>query len=90
MQTTESATESIEAPNVYIDQLSNYEGQTVTVRGWLVHHRGETQRLRNVGDRELAHFLTPTLDPKVASLPRGVGFLNRLLRPYWSLARRAL
>jgi GT2 family glycosyltransferase len=57
---------------------------------WLVHHRGETQRLRNVGDRKLAHFLTPTLDPKVASLPRGVGFLNRLLSPYWSLARRAL
>jgi GT2 family glycosyltransferase len=57
---------------------------------WLVRHRGETQRLRNVRDRELAHFLTPTLDPKVASLPRGIVFLNRLLGPYWSLARRAL
>ena len=39
MQTTESATESIKAPNVYIDQLNKYEGQTVTVRGWLIHHR---------------------------------------------------
>jgi asparaginyl-tRNA synthetase len=41
MQTTdvESATESIEAPNVYIDQLSKHEGEAVTVRGWLVHHR---------------------------------------------------
>ena len=39
MQTTETTTESIKAPNVYVDQLSNYEGQTVTVRGWLVHHR---------------------------------------------------
>jgi GT2 family glycosyltransferase len=57
---------------------------------WLVRHRGQTQRLRNVRDRELAHLLTPALDPKVASLPRGIGFLNRLLAPYWSLARRAL
>jgi GT2 family glycosyltransferase len=57
---------------------------------WLVRHRRETQRLRNVRDRELARFLTPTLDPKVASLPRGIGLLNRLLGPYWSLARRAL
>ena len=57
---------------------------------WLVRHRGQTQRLRTVRDRELAHFLTPALDPKVAPLPRGIGFLNRLLAPYWSLARRAL
>jgi GT2 family glycosyltransferase len=57
---------------------------------WLVRHRRETQRLRKVRDRELAHFLTPTLDPKVASVPRGIGVLNRLLVPYWSVARRAL
>jgi GT2 family glycosyltransferase len=57
---------------------------------WLVRHRRETQRLRSVRDRELARFLTPTLDPKVASVPRGIGFLNRLLVPYWSVARRAL
>jgi GT2 family glycosyltransferase len=57
---------------------------------WLVRHRRETQRLRKVRDRELAPFLTATLDPKVAALPRGIGFLNRLLGPYWSLARRAL
>jgi GT2 family glycosyltransferase len=57
---------------------------------WLVHQRRETQRLRKVRDRELARFLTPTLDPKVASLPRGIGLLNRLLGPYWSLARKAL
>ena len=57
---------------------------------WLVRHRGETQRLRKVRDRELARFLTATLDPKVAALPRGIGLLNRLLGPYWSLARRAL
>src|SRR5437870_13003566 len=35
MQTTERT----EAPAVYIDQLSRHEGETVTVRGWLVHHR---------------------------------------------------
>jgi GT2 family glycosyltransferase len=57
---------------------------------WLVRHRRETQRLRTVRDRELARFLTPTLDPKVASVPRGIGFLNRLLVPYWSVVRRAL
>jgi GT2 family glycosyltransferase len=57
---------------------------------WLVRHRRETQRLRKVQDRELARFLTPTLDPKVASVPRGIGFLNRLLAPYWSVVRRAL
>jgi GT2 family glycosyltransferase len=57
---------------------------------WLVHHRRETQRLRKVRDRELARFLTPTLDPKVASLPRGIGLLNRLLGPYCSLAQKAL
>ena len=57
---------------------------------WLIRHRRETQRLRKVRDRELTRFLTPTLDPKVASVPRGIGFLNRLLVPYWSVVRRAL
>jgi GT2 family glycosyltransferase len=57
---------------------------------WLLRHRRETQRLRKVRDRELARFLTPTLDPKVAAIPRGIGFLNRLLVPYWSVVRRAL
>jgi GT2 family glycosyltransferase len=57
---------------------------------WLLRHRRETQRLRKVRDRELARFLTPTLDPKVAAIPRGIGFLNRLLLPYWSVVRRAL
>jgi GT2 family glycosyltransferase len=58
--------------------------------GWLIRHRRETQHLRSVRDRELAHFFTPTLDPKVVSLPREIGFLNRLLGLYWSLSRRAL
>jgi GT2 family glycosyltransferase len=57
---------------------------------WLLRHRRETQRLRKVRDRDLARFLTPTLDPKVAAVPRGIGLLNRLLVPYWSVVRRAL
>jgi GT2 family glycosyltransferase len=57
---------------------------------WLVRHRRQTQRLRTVRDRELAHFLSPVLDPKMTAVPSGVGLVNRLLRPYWSLARKAL
>jgi GT2 family glycosyltransferase len=57
---------------------------------WLVRHRRETQCLRRVRDRELARFLTPSLDPRMVPLPRGVGVLNRLLGPYWALVRRAL
>jgi GT2 family glycosyltransferase len=57
---------------------------------WLARHRRETQGLRTVRDRELAHFLAPALDPKMTPVPRGLGFVNRLLAPYWSLARRAL
>ena len=57
---------------------------------WLVRHRRETKRLRRVRDREVAHFLTPLLDPKMVPLPRGTAFLNRLLGPYWSLVKKAL
>src|SRR5438067_968493 len=37
--TTETTQEPTQAPAVYINQLSQHEGETVTVRGWLVHHR---------------------------------------------------
>jgi GT2 family glycosyltransferase len=57
---------------------------------WLASHRRETRRLRRVRDREVAHFLTPLLDPKMVPLPRGTAFLNRLLGPYWSLVSKAL
>jgi GT2 family glycosyltransferase len=57
---------------------------------WLAGHRRETQRLRTVRDRELAHLLSPTLDPKMTSLPKGTGCLNRLLGCYWLLVRKAL
>src|SRR5438045_9365531 len=38
-QPIETILEPTEAPTVYINELSKYEGQTVTVRGWLTHHR---------------------------------------------------
>jgi GT2 family glycosyltransferase len=57
---------------------------------WLRRHRRETQALRKVRDRELARLLAPTLDPKMTPLPRGTGFLNRLLGGYWSMVRKAL
>jgi len=37
--TQESAQELADAPTVYISELSKHEGETVTVRGWLMHHR---------------------------------------------------
>jgi GT2 family glycosyltransferase len=57
---------------------------------WLARHRRETQGLRKVRDRELAHLLVPRLDPKMTPLPKGTGFLNRLLVRYWSLVQKAL
>src|SRR3954470_11535805 len=39
MQTTGRIQEPTQAPAVYIDQLSQHEGETVSVRGWLLHHR---------------------------------------------------
>src|SRR3954451_15538224 len=39
MQSTERIQEPTQAPAVYIDQLNKHEGDTVTVRGWLTHHR---------------------------------------------------
>jgi asparaginyl-tRNA synthetase len=39
MQTEELTQESTQAPHVYIDHLGEHEGETVTVRGWLTHHR---------------------------------------------------
>jgi hypothetical protein len=43
-----------------------------------------------VSTRELAPLLTPALDPRMVPLPRGTGFVNRLVQPYWSLVRKAL
>jgi GT2 family glycosyltransferase len=52
-------------------------------RAWLVTHRRETQALRRVGDREVARFLTPVLDPRMLELPAGVAALNGLVSAWW-------
>jgi GT2 family glycosyltransferase len=57
---------------------------------WLLRHRHATQRLRRVRDRELARFLTPTVDPRMIELPRGAGVFNRAVEGYWRVARRLL
>ena len=57
---------------------------------WLRRHRRETQALRLVPDRELACFLTPTLDPAVVATPSLAALFNRLVGGYWRVARRAL
>ena len=57
---------------------------------WLLRHRRATQRLRRVRDRELARFLTPTLDPRMIELPHGAGAFNRAVEGYWRVARRLL
>ena len=52
-------------------------------RAWLAAHRRETQALRRVGDRELARFLTPVVDPRMLELPPGVAVLNGLVSAWW-------
>jgi GT2 family glycosyltransferase len=52
-------------------------------RAWLAAHRRETQALRRVGDRELARFLTPAVDPRMLELPAGVAALNGLVSAWW-------
>jgi GT2 family glycosyltransferase len=58
--------------------------------GWLVRHRRATQRLRRVRDRELARFLSGTIDPKMMALPRGAALANAITERYWRVARRLL
>ena len=62
----------------------------LTHAGWLFRHRRTTQRLRKVGDLELARLLTPVLDPAMLQLPPAVSVANRLTAGYWRLARKAL
>jgi GT2 family glycosyltransferase len=58
--------------------------------GWLRSHRRETQRLRRRPDRELAEYLTPSIDPGMLPVPRAASIGNGLLAAYWRLVRRAL
>lgn len=65
--------------------------------GWLVRNarlllrrRRETQRLRQVRDRDLASLLTAVVDPAMIAVPGVVRALNPLAAGYWSLVRRAM
>jgi GT2 family glycosyltransferase len=57
---------------------------------WLAAHRRETQRLRVVSDRDLARYLTATLDPRMLDLPSGVAAANVLVAAWWRLVRALL
>jgi GT2 family glycosyltransferase len=71
------------------DKLAGW-GWCVRHARWLLLHRRETQRLRRVGDRELANLLSPVIDPAMIPVPKPVSAANRLVEWYWSVARRAL
>jgi GT2 family glycosyltransferase len=57
---------------------------------WLARHRRETQRLKRVSTRELAHVLTPIIDPQVVEVPGVLSVANALMSGYWKVARRLL
>ena len=58
--------------------------------GWLRRHRRQTLSLRRVPDRELAEYLTPSVDPGMLEVPRAASIGNGLVTAYWRLVRRAL
>ena len=57
---------------------------------WLADRRRRTQQLRVVHDRELARYLTATLDPRMLELPPGAGAANLLIAAWWRLVRSLL
>jgi len=57
---------------------------------WLADRRRRTQPLRVVPDRELAGYLTATLDPRMLELPPGAGAANLLIAAWWRLVRALL
>jgi GT2 family glycosyltransferase len=58
--------------------------------GWLRRHRRETQRLRRVGDRELAGLLSPVVAPAMIPVPSPVRAINPLVARYWALVKKLL
>jgi GT2 family glycosyltransferase len=58
--------------------------------GTLARRRRETQSLRRVPDRDVAHLLTAVLDPAVVPVPAVLRLANPLVAAYWSVARRVL
>ena len=58
--------------------------------GWLRRHRRETQGMRRVGDRDLARFLSPVVEPRMIPVPAPVRALNPLVAGYWSAVKKLL
>jgi GT2 family glycosyltransferase len=58
--------------------------------GWLRRHRRETQRLRQVRDRELAPYLSGVVAPGMIPVPSPVRAVNPLVARYWALVKKAL
>jgi GT2 family glycosyltransferase len=54
---------------------------------WLAARRRAVQSGRRVGDRELAAYLTPVLDPRMLQLPAGVAIANGAMSIWWRCAR---
>jgi GT2 family glycosyltransferase len=54
---------------------------------WLAARRRSTQALRRVPDREIARFLTPTLDAAMLELPGIAPLANVLMRAWWRAVR---
>jgi GT2 family glycosyltransferase len=50
---------------------------------WLAERRRRTQALRVLPDRELAPFLTPTLDPRMLELPAAAAPANAVVGAWW-------
>jgi GT2 family glycosyltransferase len=71
------------------DKLAGW-GWLLRHAGWLRNHRHETQRLRQVRDRDLARFLSPVLSPAMIPVPAPIRALNPLVAGYWNLVKRAL
>jgi GT2 family glycosyltransferase len=54
---------------------------------WLAARRRAVQSGRRVGDRDLAPYLTPVLDPRMLQLPAGVAIVNAAMSVWWRCAR---
>jgi GT2 family glycosyltransferase len=57
---------------------------------WVADRRRRTQELRVAHDRDLAQYLTATLDPRMLGLPGGTAAANALMSLWWRLVRALL
>jgi GT2 family glycosyltransferase len=59
----------------------------VRQRRWLRAHRRRLQAERRVGDGELAHLLTPTIELPMLAPPPGLSVLNAVSGAWWRFVR---